>query len=98
MIISGSWIFSLILNLPTFFIVEVKEGYCLNAWVYGQDWIPKAYDLLLSSLVAVSVAMMAGLYCRIIYTLWLKRVEDDQPASQQVSKSNETKTRTRRNP
>ena len=80
MIIPGSWIFSLIFNLPLFLIVEVKDGYCKNAWVYGQDWMPKAYDLLWSSLVAVAVAMMAGLYTRIVYTLWLKRVEDDQPA------------------
>lgn len=82
-IIPGSWIFAVIFNLPLFLVVEVKDGYCKNSWVYGQDWMPKAYDLLWSSLVAVSVAMMAGLYSRIIYTLWLKRVEDNQPAFQQ---------------
>ena len=98
-IIPGSWIFSVIFNLPLFLLVEVKDDYCKNAWVYGQDWMPKAYDLLWSSLVATSVAMMAGLYCRIVYTLWLKRIENDQPAFQQrVSTSNKTKTRTRRNP
>ena len=82
-IIPGSWIFSVIFNLPLFLIVEVKGGYCKNVWVYGQDWMPKAYDLLWSSLVAVSVAMMAGLYSRIVYTLWLKNVEGNQPAFQQ---------------
>ena len=57
--------------------------------MYGQDWIPKAYHVLSSSLVAVFVVMMAGLYSRIVYTLWLKRVEDDQPTCQQrVSASN----------
>ena len=88
-IIPGSWIFAVIFNLPLFLVVEVKDGYCKNSWVYGQEWMPKAYDLLWSSLVAVSVAMMAGLYSRIVYTLWLKRVEDNQPAFQQrVSTSN----------
>ena len=91
-IIPGSWIFSVIFNLPLFLVVEVKDGYCKNVWVYGQDWMPKAYDLLWSSLVAVSVAMMAGLYSRIVYTLWFKLVEDNQPAFQQrVSTINKTK-------
>jgi len=88
-IIPGSWIFALIFNLPMFLFVQVKDGYCKNSWVRGQDWMPKAYNILWSSLVAVSVAMMAGLYWRIVYTLWLKRVEGDQPAFQQrVSTSN----------
>ena len=91
-IIPSSWIFSVIFNLPLFLLVEVKDGYCKNDWVHGQDWMPKAYDLLWSSLIAVSVAMMAGLYSRIVYTLWFKRVEDNQPAFQQrVSTSNKTK-------
>ena len=36
---------------------------------------------------------MAVLYSRIVYALWLKRVEDNQPAFQQrVSSSNKTET------
>ena len=73
----------MIFNLPLFLVVEVKDSYCKNVWVHGQDWMPKAYHLLWSSLVAVAVAMMAGLYSRIVYTLWLKPVEDNQLAFQQ---------------
>jgi len=82
-IIPGSWIFSVILNLPWFLFLEVQDGYCKNVPMYGQNWIPRAYSLLFSTLVAVSVVMMAGLYSRIVYTLWLKRVENNQPAFQQ---------------
>ena len=62
--------------------------------MYGQDWVPKAYHVLCSCLVAVFVGMMAALYSRIVYTLWLKRVEDNHSAfQQQVSTSNNTEVR-----
>lgn len=35
--------------------------------------MPKAYDLLWSSMVGVAVVLMAGLYSRIVCTQWLKR-------------------------
>ena len=71
--------------------MEVQAKHCTNVPMYGQDWIPKAYHVLYSTLVAISVAMMAGLYSRIVYTLWLKGVEDNQPTfQQQVTTSNNT--------
>ena len=91
-IIPGSWIFSLIFNVPLFLVVEVKGGYCKNVWVNGQDWMPKAYNLLWSSMVVVAVAVMAGLYSRIVYILWLKRAEENPPTFQQrVSTSDKSK-------
>ena len=81
----------MIVNMPFFLVVDVKGKYCRNVWVSGEDWMPTAYDLLWSGLVVVAVALMAGLYSRIVYTLWLKRVEDNQPAFQQrVSTGNKT--------
>lgn len=91
LIIAGSWIFAFIVSLPWFLFLEEQDNYCRNAPMYGQDWIPKAYHVFCSSLVAVFVVMMAGLYSRIVYTLWLKRVEDNHSAfQQQVSTSNNT--------
>ena len=78
----------MILNVPWFLFLEVQDDYCKNVPVYGQNWIPKAYHVLYSTLVAVAVTMMAGLYSRIVYTLWLKRVEDNQPAFQQRVSTN----------
>ena len=90
-IIAGSWIFALILSLPWFLFLEEQDNYCRNAPMYSQDWIPKVYHVLYSALVAVFVAMMVGLYSKIVYTLWLKSVGDNHPAFQQrVSTSNNT--------
>ena len=56
----------------------------MNIWVYGEDWLPKAYDILMSSTVLLAVVLMAGLYSRVVYTLWFKRdVNDNQLAFQQ---------------
>ena len=45
--------------------------------------MPKAYDLLLSGMIIVAMVMMVGLYSRIVYTLWFKQEQNDQPAFQQ---------------
>ena len=56
----------------------------MNIWVYGEDWMPKAYDILWSSIVLLAVVLMAVLYCRVVYTLWFKRdVHGNQLAFQQ---------------
>lgn len=82
--IAGSWIFSIIINLPLFVVVTVRDNTCVNIWVYGEDWLPKAYDILWSSTVLLAVVLMAGLYSRVVYTLWFKRdVHDNQLAFQQ---------------
>ena len=72
-IIIGSWIFSLIFNTPIFLMIKVEGNACVNVWVYGGDWIPKAYYLIWSAMVVLAVVLMAGLYSRIVYTLWFKR-------------------------
>ena len=82
-IIVGSWIFSLIFNTPMFLIIKVKGNACVNVWVYGEDWIPKAYDLLWSTMVGLAVVLMAGLYSRIVYTLWFKRDPENEITFQQ---------------
>ena len=89
-IIPCTWIFALILNLPWFLFLDVQDNHCTNVPIYGQDWIPKAYHVLCLSLVAVSVAMMAGLYSRIVYNLWLKGEDNQSTFQQQVSTSNYT--------
>ena len=40
--------------------------------------MPMAYDLLWSGMVIVGVVMMAGLYSRIVYTLWFKQDYNNQ--------------------
>lgn len=52
-----------------FLMIKVEGNACVNVWVYGDEWIPKAYDLLWSAMVGWAVVLMAGLYSRIVYTL-----------------------------
>lgn len=82
-IILGSWIFSLIINTPMFLMIKVEGNVCVNNWVYGEDWIPKAYDLLWSAMVVVAVALTTGMYSRIVYRLWFKRDRDNELTFQQ---------------
>jgi len=66
-----------------FLMIKVEGNACVNVWVYGDDWIPKAYDLLWSAMVGLAVVLMAGLYSRIVYTLWFKRGREKEITFQQ---------------
>ena len=59
-------------------MIKVEDNACVNMWVYGEDWKPKAYELLWSAMVVLAVVLMAGLYSRIVYTLWFKRDLDNE--------------------
>ena len=79
-IIPGSWIFALIAKMPLFLALNVKDNDCA---LMDEEWIPKAYFLHWSVIVGVAMVMMAGLYSRIVYTLWFKRDHDNQLTFQQ---------------
>lgn len=64
-------------------MIKVEGNVCVNNWVYGEDWIPKAYDLLWSAMVGVAVALTTGMYSRIVYRLWFKRDRDNELTFQQ---------------
>jgi len=67
-----------------FVVVTVKDNTCMNIRVRGEDWMPKAYDMLWKSAALLTMVLMAGLYSRIVYTLWFKRDDhDNQLAFQQ---------------
>ena len=66
-----------------FLMIKVEGNACKNDWVYGEDWIPKAYDLLWSAIIGLAVVLMAGLYSRIAYTLWFKRDRHNEVTFQQ---------------
>ena len=66
-----------------FLMIKVEGSACVNTWVYGEDWIPKAYDLVWSAMVGLAVVLMAGLYSRIVYTLWFKHDPENEITFQQ---------------
>ena len=49
----------------------------------NEEWMPKAYFLYWSTIVGVAMAIMTGLYSRIVYTLWFKRDHDNRLTFQQ---------------
>ena len=48
-----------------------------------EEWLLKAFILLWTAIVVAAMALMAGLYSRIVYTLWFKRVPENQLTFQQ---------------
>ena len=52
-------------------------------WMSEEEWMSKAYSLCWAAIVLVAMVIMAGLYVRIVNTLWFKRDPDNQPTFQQ---------------
>ena len=80
-IIPGSWIFSIILNTPTFLVANVNSNFC--GYIWPEQWMAKAFTLTWSVMVFLSLLLMVGMYSRAVYTLWFKRKDDDQLTNQQ---------------
>ncbi|KAL9978218.1 hypothetical protein ACROYT_G015713 [Oculina patagonica] len=82
-IIAGSWIFSLLLNIPLFLVrnLEKRSNRCVDVW--PESWMGKAYSLIWLSFTLLTLALMAGLYSRVVYALWFKGDDDNQLTHQQ---------------
>ena len=74
-IIAISWIASLIKNIPKFSLVFYKSD--VISCKYTEEWIGKVYFSALFSINAFSFMLIAGLYSRVMYTLWFQRPEND---------------------
>lgn len=72
---------SVILVLPMLLVANVKDNFCILLWT--EDWMPMAYDWIWFVLVALSTALMVGLYSRVVYNLWFNRNDDNQLNYQQ---------------
>lgn len=80
MIIPGSWIFALAVQIPRFVNTELKkerdQHFCFLAWPVPRTWLFFVVFVFASSL-------MAGLYSRVVYTLWFKYNDDNELTCQQ---------------
>ena len=56
-----------------------------------EEWAEKTLFSLWSAIVVAAMVLMAGLYCRIIYTLWFKRDPENQLTFQQRVSINKLK-------
>ena len=79
-IIPGSWIFGLLVHIPKFMALNVKDNAC--KWM-DEGWPQKGFYVLWSAIIVAAMVLMVGLYSRIVYTLWLKRNAENQLAFQQ---------------
>jgi len=80
-IIPGSWIFALIFFILYITGSNVKDNACVRM---DEEWLQKAETLLWSVIVVAAMVLMAGLYSRIVYTLWFKCDPENQLAFQQM--------------
>ncbi|KAL9951082.1 hypothetical protein ACROYT_G043678 [Oculina patagonica] len=80
-LIFGSWTFALVLTIPLFLVMNVKGNFCHSFW--PEKWMPMAFSWVWFVLVLFSVALMAGLYARVVFILWFKRHDNSQLTDQQ---------------
>jgi len=73
-LVSSSWVFACLLNLPLFFIMSYddRSNFCVENWPH--PLLPKIYGIIWFSVVgAIPVSIMAVLYSKVVYHLWVKR-------------------------
>lgn len=84
-IILSSWVFSIIFNLPKFFVrtFDDEKQHCVQSW--AKQWMITAYSLAWLALVLVAVGIMIVLYSKVVYTLWCKADDGNHLNYQQRS-------------
>lgn len=81
-IITASWLFSLVFISPMFLGMEVTNGICVDTWT-GLEWIPKVMTSAVNVVVFGPLMVMVALYSRVVYTLWFKSNDGNQISNQQ---------------
>ena len=84
MIIPGSWIFAAIVNIPLFLAknTTIKKGRVMCVPTWPKAWM-KAFIMILTVVVGVSLVLMITLYSRVVYTLWFQRKDEHKLNTQQ---------------
>ena len=73
-LVFSSWIFACLLNLPLFFIMsyDSRRNFCVENWPHPV--LPKVYGVIWLSVVgAIPISIMAVLYSKVVYHLWVNR-------------------------
>ena len=60
--------------------LNVKDNICDSM---EAEWLRKPYIVYWTAIVVAAMVLMAGLYSRIVYTLWFKRDTENQLTFQQ---------------
>ena len=81
MVIAASWILALILQLREYG-KKVVDNSCVYVW--SEEFV-NSFSLMWHSFVFVSCIILAGLYSRVVHTLWFRQdYHNDIPHNQQV--------------
>ena len=87
LIIPGSWILAVIINIPNFckqdFVEEKNPNYCIYDYDWPQKWMEKAFLLAPICVNMLCFTLMMGLYSRVIHTMCFKRDEYTQHTCEQ---------------
>jgi len=70
-------------------VKEINPNYCNYKW--PKLWMKKAYVSTWNAFVVLSFMLMAGLYSRVVYTLWFKHNDVFELTYQQQVRVNEKK-------
>ena len=60
--------------------LNLKDNAC--KWM-DEGWLQKGFFVFWLAIIVAAMVLMAGLYSRIVYTLWFKRNAENQLAFQQ---------------
>ena len=74
MVIAGSWILAVILQLREYG-KKVVDNSCVYVW--SEEFV-NSFSLMWHSFVFVSCIILAGLYSRVVHTLWFRRNGHDE--------------------
>ena len=69
------------MEIPSFLFLILKDNACV--WRSEKEWIREAFWLFRLATVSAVIVLMAGLYSRIVYTLWFKNDPGNQLTFQQ---------------
>ena len=81
-IITASWLFSLVFISPMFLGMKVTNGICVDTWT-GLECFPKVMTSAVNVVVFGPLLLMVALYSRVVYTLWFKSNDGNQISNQQ---------------
>ncbi|XP_078348512.1 neuropeptide FF receptor 2-like [Oculina patagonica] len=84
-IIPCIWVLALILNIPALLYTDIEKTKSGNVckYIYPNSWMGKLTSVTWQVVAFLSLALMAVLYSRVVYTLWFKRNNDNQQTHQQ---------------
>ncbi|KAL9957203.1 hypothetical protein ACROYT_G038812 [Oculina patagonica] len=79
-IIPASWVFAVLLIVPMFIVKDVVklESGNLCMYLFPEEWMGRAYTTTWNIVFFLPLALMIGLYSKVVHTLWFKGSNDNQ--------------------